>query len=135
MNEKHPQHDWWLSVRDDHTLTDAQRRSGDILFGVITLFRFPKTYYKLRNQRYASKRHHGLKDKAKRLSWRLHIDGPRAMRNHFTPYYKTVRAVVRWNKMFKHKRRHAVREYGRRHALIIGPRIDRHVRKYGPLGG
>jgi len=134
MTEKHPKYDWWMSVRGRDCFNDKTRRVCDVMYGVITLFKFSKTYYRLRKARYQSKKHHGLRPTAKRLSHRLKIDGPRAVRYHFTPHFKTVKGIMFHKKLWKKPRKHTVK-YGRRERLIMQPRYDRAYRKYGPLGG
>lgn len=132
--EKHPDLDWWLSVRDSEEVNSQLRRSGDILYGAIKLFRFPKTYYKLRNARWETKVKKGLKSKGERLSHRLKINGPKWLHNHFTPHYKTVKGIRFGKKLWRKPRRKTV-TYGRRYVLIERPRIERFVNKYGPMGG
>jgi hypothetical protein len=124
---------WWLSVRDKNPDPAYQRR-GDILYGVIKLYKFPKTYFKLRNARHKTKTKKGLNDVASRLSHRLKINGPKWLHYHFTSYSKTVKGI-RFSKKLWQKPKKKWVDYGRRHQLIISPRIDRHIKKHGPLGG
>lgn len=135
MNEeKHPDLDWWLSVRDSEEVNPQLRRSGDILYGAIKLFRFPKTHRNLRNARWKAKVKRGAREKAHRLSHQLKINGPKWLHHYFTPYYKTVKGI-RWGLKFDKKPRKQTVEYGGRHRLIVGPRIERFVNRNGPIGG
>lgn len=126
---------WWLSVRDDKEITDQQRRLGDVLYGAITLFEFGKTHQKIVSDRYKSKCKHGLKPYHQRLSHTLKLNGLKCAANYFTPYVETVRSKVRYKERRSgHKNKQWV-EYGRRHQLIISPRLERMYNKYGPWGG
>lgn len=140
MNSKHTKLDWWISVREDpkfDTPGDRRRRICDIMYGYIAIYRFPKTHARLSRQRSKQKRHPGLKHESDRLSIKLQRHGPTIISKHFTPYYKTVKGVLWSNtaRCNKKIRRTHVKEYGQRHKLIITPRMDRFIKKYGYLGG
>ena len=122
---------WWLSVRDDKEITDQQRRLGDVLYGAIVLFEFGKTHQKIVSDRYKSKRKHGLKPFHERLSHVLKLSGLRWAANYYTSYAETVRGKVH----HIDRKRKLVVKYGRRHQLIISPRLERMYNKYGPWGG
>jgi hypothetical protein len=136
-NEKHPKHDWWLTIRDSGKFNERQKRINDVMYGVAELYKYPKTHHRLLHARYAKKQRKGLRDKGCRLSNKLKVNGIRGTKYHLKPHSKTVKGIIWHNTStcWKKPRCHNVKEYGRRHALIISPRIDRHIQKYGPLGG
>lgn len=130
----HPRLDWWKEVRENPKVNPTMRRNGDILYGFIEIYRFPKTHRKLELERYKSKRHKGLQSYG-RLGQRIDRQKARWISSHFKSYPDTARGKISAYKRSQKIRRYKVKEYGRRHLLILGPRTDRWIKKYGYPGG
>jgi hypothetical protein len=81
-----------------------------------------------------SRRRNGMNNRALTLSNRIEHTGIRAPAYWLKPYLKTVKGKCWSFRFFKKPAKKDV-FYGRRFALIISTRFDRHYRKYGPIGG
>lgn len=128
--------EWWLSIRHKYDDNPSRQLFGDILYGVVKPFIFPKSHRKIELERWQSKRHDGLKtDPQLRLSHRLKLNGMKCASIYFKNYPDTVRCKVRLNKLLAKRRHKPAVDYGRRHELIMAARYDRDYRKHGPLGG
>lgn len=124
--------DEYLEIRDSLEGKLAQRIL-DIRFGIITPFEFSRTHRKLELARQEAKIRDGLKPKGHgRLSHKISMT--KHVSPYFTPYYKTVRGKI-YGKRFWRKPFKKTVEYGRRQELIIDPRVELHIKKYGYLGG